>query len=368
MRFKLGKIASIIFTAIAGGLITILVTNITEQDQNRTRFLDYSVEPKTIFENDPKVPKDKIKVIVNDDIKNPIQEVGQIEFAVYNLSDKDFDKVQISIEFKQKGKGKPLRIISQEIPTEYKDSTKLSASQPPASNSSRKYFYNIDILNRSSFEESSKPNHESSEFTSTFGTPVKPVFKTTYTIVGEKISNIEVIPSVKLKGVKLREISYDSVREYEVTSEANWWNLLMLRFPILQLLPLLALLFFFVYVYHFILCLFLRVRIYRQEQELASQFAEFFKESNILNQLRSMSDPKDISQELTKINRQIRNQESDTEIFEALIAALSEPEAINKFQQFTVSEVIEILLKVDPNPMKYQLNFWEWLHMGVRFY
>lgn len=367
MRFKLGKIANTIFTAIAGGLITILVTNITEQDQNRTRFLDYSVESKTIFESDSKVPKDKIKVIVNDDIKNPVQEVGQIDFAVYNLSDKDFDKVQIFIEFKQKGKGKPLRIISQEIPTEYKDSTKLSASQLP-SNSTRKYSYNIDILNRSSFEESSKPDHESSEFASAFGTPVKPVFKATYTIVGERVSNIEIIPSVKLKGVKLREISYDSVREYEVTSEANWWNLLMLRFPILQLLPILALLFFFVYVYHFILCLFLRVRIYRQEKELDSQFTEFFKKSNTLNQLRSMSDPKDIAQELTKINRQIRNQEIDTEIFAALIAELSEPEAINKFQQFTVSEVIEILLKIDPNPMKYQLNFWEWLRMGMRFY
>ncbi|PSB14148.1 hypothetical protein C7B65_26735 [Phormidesmis priestleyi ULC007] len=65
MRFKLGKIANTIFTADAGGLITISVTNITEQDQNRTRFLDYSVESKTIFESDSKVPKDKIKVIVN---------------------------------------------------------------------------------------------------------------------------------------------------------------------------------------------------------------------------------------------------------------------------------------------------------------
>ncbi|PSB16854.1 hypothetical protein C7B65_20555 [Phormidesmis priestleyi ULC007] len=305
---------------------------------------------------------------VNDNIKNPVQEVGQIDFAVYNLSDKDFDKVQISIEFKQKGKSKPLRIISQEIPTEYKDSTKLSASQSLASNSTRKYFYNIDILNRSSFEESSKPNHESSEFTAAFGTPVKPVFKATYTIVGERISNIEVVPSVRLKEVNLREISYDSVREYEITSEANWWNLLMLRFPILQLLPFLALLFFFFYAYHFILCLFLRVRIYRQEKELGSQFTEFFKKSNTLNQLRLMSDPKDIAQELTKINRQIRNQEIDTEIFTVLIAELSEPEAINKFQQSTVSEIIEILLKIDPNPMKYQLNFWEWLRMGMRFY
>jgi hypothetical protein len=362
MGFKLGGLANTVLTAfvsaIAGGIITVLVTTVTNQDQNKTRFLDYSVENTSIFGSEYKVPKDKIKVVVNDDVKNPVQEVGQVTFRLYNLSDKDFDKVRLFVEMGQKDEGKSLKIISQDISSEYKDSTKSSELPPSDSKSTKKYTYDIEDLNRSRLQkEGYSPDQESSLMKSAYAVPVRPVFKVTYTIIGEKVSNIDFKLSVKKMGVEVRNISYDSVKEYEAVSQQDLWGLLVLRFPLVLLLVFFITFFYIKYLVSYFQ---LQKGISKREKSLGGKFREFFAQPNTLNQLRVMQDPNTLAQELTIINRKIRNQESDIEIVKTLTERLSEPGAINKFQQLTDAEVIKTLLEVDPDPMKSQLNFWEW--------
>ena len=76
MRVKLSSVTNTVLTAlagaIAGGIATLVTTGYINQDQNKTRFLDYSVESKLIIGKEKNVLSDKIKVVVDDDLKNPV--------------------------------------------------------------------------------------------------------------------------------------------------------------------------------------------------------------------------------------------------------------------------------------------------------
>ena len=362
---KLSGVTNTVFTAgagaIAGGIVTLVTTGYLNQDQNKTRFLDYSVESKLIFRKEKNVLSDKIKVVVDNDIKNPVLEVRQISFTLYNLSDKDFDKVDLSIEMSLKEALKSFKIISQDVPSEYKDNAKSVESPSSGSQSTKKYTYNIETINRSSLEKGgSALNQDPSSLELASGVSLKPRFKVTYTITGEKTSEIDVKPSLKRLGAELRKISYSSVEEYEVISRRNMWDLAVLRLPVLRVLPLILVYLILAYGWFRICHLRLRNRIIQREKVLTNKFEKYFAKSGVLSGLRTIQDPQKLAGELTIMNRSIRNEEDDKRIYLDIAKNLSRPNGISEFRQSTDSEVIEGLLEVDPDPMKPQLNFWEW--------
>ena len=258
---------------------------------------------------------------------------------------------------------KSFKIISQDVSSEYRDNAKSVESPSLGSQSTKKYTYNIETINRSSLEEGSPAlNQDSSSLEVASGVTLKPRFKVTYTVTGEKIAEIDVKPSLKRLGAELRKISYSSVKEYEVVSQGNLWDRAVFKFPPLRLLPLIVSYAFACYVWYLISQWRLRSRITQREEILTAKFEQYFAKSGVLNTLRTIRDTQKLAAELTIINRKIRNEEDDKLICLDLARNLSGPDGLAEFQQATDSEVIESLLQADPDPMesKSQLNFWEW--------
>ncbi|MEH1823176.1 MAG: hypothetical protein V7L31_29575 [Nostoc sp.] len=111
MQRVLENLANWVFPALIGALLSFIATILVTQEQNKTRYLDYVVDETNIIGSERNIPKDKIKVIFNNDNKNPVQEVSQFQFLLYNLSDQDYENVDLYIDISPKSNIiKPLTI------------------------------------------------------------------------------------------------------------------------------------------------------------------------------------------------------------------------------------------------------------------
>ena len=91
--------ASWTIPAVIGAMLGVLGTIWVTQFQNRVRYLDYEVSKKNVIEPPKKgIKSNQIKIIFENDYKNPIQIISQVTFRLYNVSDQDYANVDSYIE------------------------------------------------------------------------------------------------------------------------------------------------------------------------------------------------------------------------------------------------------------------------------
>jgi 5-bromo-4-chloroindolyl phosphate hydrolysis protein len=81
MKLNLGGISNTVFSGILGSLITIGASIVISQQQNQTKYIDYRTSNDPIFSLEKNIPKEKLKVIVNNNTSTPAKEVRQITLA-----------------------------------------------------------------------------------------------------------------------------------------------------------------------------------------------------------------------------------------------------------------------------------------------
>jgi D-Tyr-tRNAtyr deacylase len=249
MSLKLSDVVSPISGAVLGGLITWIVTVGINQDQTKIRYVDYDIQKTTVFQDKQNSLKDKLKVIINGDAKNSVKEISKITLTLYNLSDKDFEKLKLYVDFStNKSENKSLKLISHEIDSQYQDNTKILTWKTLESNQNKKITYEIAKINRSDWRET-EPNNQSKSSKIFYG--VQPVFKATYTIAGDKLSEIDIKPRIEELGVRGRVLDFENISKYKAFQEKKWINWIWLEMPIffLFMIAAMCLLFYIFFAY-----------------------------------------------------------------------------------------------------------------------
>lgn len=101
-NFLLQTISLIIGSGVIGVIIGYQLNLYNTLNSNRIRDLYYKINKVDLINYDEPIKGNEIEVILNKDIKNPLQKIGVLTFSLYNLSDKDFDKVIIQLDISSK--------------------------------------------------------------------------------------------------------------------------------------------------------------------------------------------------------------------------------------------------------------------------
>jgi hypothetical protein len=351
MKIKLNDIISTIFTVIATGAVTWLVTTSVSQDQTKIRYIDYDITTSSILQNNQNVLKDKLKITIGNEANNTFREINQVTLKLYNLSDKDFEKLKLNVDFSLiKSEDKSFRIISQEIKNEYKDNTARSDGKSLDDFSTSKFIYDIARINRSDWRESS-PNKSLNN--GTFGDylGISPVFQITYTIAGQKrILSDKIVPKIDGLGVKSRDIdtSLRNMQEYKAFQEENWAEWIFLKMPFLIIIIIAI-------TYIGLICVFYKLQkhtLIKKENKFIDLVKERLISKQDLSRIHQIVDPVILSKELVDISRSVRNQELDRKFQDALVDNFSHINAINEFKNLNESQVADMLSAMYKNSFK----------------
>jgi hypothetical protein len=363
MILKLSNIVSPVSAAIFSGLITWFITVSINQDQTKIRYIDYDIQKTTVFQDEQNSLKDKLKVIINSDTKNSVKEISKITLTLYNLSDKDFDKLKLYIDFiPKKPSNKTLKLIFHEVDGQYQDNTKILTWKTSESNPNKKVTYEISKINRSDWREVEATDQSKSSRVFSYG--VQPVFKSTYTIAGDKLSEIDIKPRIEELGVRGRILDFENILKYKAFQEKKWINWIWLEMPIFFLyLVIAALLLSYILIGYLVYRLFAWIE-FLQEQKTIRRTSEKILEPNCLNQLYQISDPLVLSKELVGINRAVRNQKNDDKFQKILFDKLSQPNAVDEFRKLDEQKIANMLSSIEQEISKRKQSFLRFITGG----
>jgi hypothetical protein len=341
----INPILTIVATGIVTGLTTWAVTTRTYQDQTKTRYIDYGIQINSIFQGNRNISQDKIKVSIigDNNVASPVKEISQVTLAFYNISDKDFEKIKLYIDFAPiKSDDKSFRIIAGEIKTEYRDIIKRANGKSSDDVSTRKFVYDIPHVNRSELQLRS--TEKGTNFQEKFF-KISPVFEVTYTIAGQQISAENIKIKIDSLGVQARntskdENSWDNFEEYKIFRQDDGFKLIF--FKISKWLPIMILV---------IPAILYIASVYFYESWLKSKrkskninlIKEKLVSQKSLSQLHQILDPKDLSIELVNICRVVLNQKIDDKFQSSLVDKFSQINEIDEFKKLNESQVAEML-------------------------
>ena len=334
MQRVLGILANSIFPALIGAFLSAIATILVTQEQNKTRYLDYEVTETNIIGSERNIPTDKLKVIFNNDSKNPVQEVSQVQVLLYNLSDQDYENVDLYIEISPKSNTiKPLTIIADEIGGTIKDAVENKINIKSPDNSKGKRFgYRIKNINRSKIDKLSEK--------SDLDIP-QPVFKIIYTIIGNKSEDVTVMPNIIAKGISERKLSYENFLNYKALSKKDWGY--FLRTNNLLFISSMLLLTIF---YNWLEIKSRQVNFKQKEKKFCNILKTRLDQPGGIDQLRQKKLPNEIVDFLVTTNNKVSNEWIDNVMSEYLIKQLSQPGKIDELKQLESSEIAEYLVKL----------------------
>jgi hypothetical protein len=94
-RFQFGAVAKVAGPVVLGCLLTYVLTNWKARSDNDTRYLDVELRSNDSIVSAPSIPNHKVSLQLDD---KPIGSISQVNVAIYNLSDKDYESIPIYID------------------------------------------------------------------------------------------------------------------------------------------------------------------------------------------------------------------------------------------------------------------------------
>lgn len=325
MRKVIKSLAIPAISALFGGLVTLGIT----QFQTRVKYLDLGVDRYNIIDpSTQKLPSDKLKIVFDNDSKNPVNQISQIKVYIYNFSDQDYENISLYIEISPKSQSsKEFKIIpTQAIAVSPENVDRVPQILRPINMKGQRYGYKIKILNRTEKID-------------------QPAFEAVYTVIGEKAENIIVKPDLVVKSLKVREYSDEKFREYlyeNILSKNNWLNYLLFKFPWVILVA--ALLFYFV-IYWLIEIQYPKFNYLRKENRIIAALKDIFAQPGEMDKLKQHQSPSAIAEHLIGNYLAFDFKNGDQKFSEYLTNHLSQLGEMDKLkQQSSPSEMADYIL------------------------
>ncbi|MHC5762470.1 hypothetical protein [Nostoc sp.] len=353
MQRVLENLANWIFPALIGALLSSIATILVTQEQKKTRYLDYAVNEINIIGSERNIPKDKIKVIFNNN-KNPVEEVSQVQFLLYNLSDQDYENVDLYIDISPKSNMiKPLIIIADEIGGSIKDAVENKTRiKPPDNPKGQRFGYRIKNINRSKIERISEK--------SDLDIP-QPIFKITYTIIGNKSDEVQVVPSILAKGISERKLSYDNLFNYKALYQKDWLYLWKSNLYIIYTSSLLLIVLFCIWYERELK----NVDFKQKEKKILNAIEKRLHQPGAIDELRHKSLSNEIVDFLVIINNKVSNEWIDKVMSEHLSEELSQTGKIDELKQWEASKIAELLVKIEREFRWASTPWWKRWYSGI---
>lgn len=305
MAKKLGVLANWTIPVVIGAILGVLGNIWVTQFQNRVRYLDYAVSKQNVIEQPKKgIKSNQLKIIFENDYKNPIQIISQVTFRLYNVSDQDYANVDSYIEIIPRAiGGKIVKIIPSEpiagLPENVEEQPKVSSASDFRG---QRYGYKIKTLNRT----------ENIDL---------PAFEVIYTILGAEADKVEVKPNLVLKGVELRKFSSE-----KFYAAKNWLNYFVYKQT--WIIFVIAAISYFAILW--VVGKFMQKR--RQEKCILSVKTNFSQPGE-MERLKQLASASEIAEYIVKTNQELRNQKIDLKALQFIADKLSQPGEIDRLKQ-----------------------------------
>ncbi|MCL1467544.1 hypothetical protein [Argonema galeatum] len=301
MRKLIKVLANWTIPAILGGLVTLGVI----QFQTRVKYLDFGIDTYNLIDSSTqKLPNDKLKIVFDNDSKNPVNKISQIKVSIYNFSDQDYENISLYIEIAPKfPSSKELKIIpTQAIAVSPENADKVAQRSRPINLKGQRYGYKIKILNRTDKIE-------------------QPAFEAIYTVIGEKAENIIVKPDLVVKSLKVREFAYENF-----LAKNNWWNYLLIKFPLVTLMP-------GVVIYWLMEVQYPRSNYIKKENNKINSLKEIFAQPGEMDKLKQQQSPSAMAEHLIGTYFVFNFENFDKNFSDYLTNNLSQPGEMDKLKQ-----------------------------------
>lgn len=171
---------------IIGALVGHFVLQYQSQNSERLRYLDVQKLPEENILKTPATLTTAIEYTVN---KKPILGLSSIRIRIFNFTDRDYEKVPVTITLKSKNND-ALSIISKRAVGEGDLETSIETVKESTDQPDKKYYkasYNVKILNRN--------------------TQLTPAFDVVYFVEGNEPPGVDSV-QIDFKGVKTRDFEY----------------------------------------------------------------------------------------------------------------------------------------------------------------
>lgn len=305
MAKKLGVLANWTIPVVIGAILGVLGNIWVTQFQNRVRYLDYAVSKQNVIEQPKKgIKSNQLKIIFENDYKNPIQIISQVTFRLYNVSDQDYANVDSYIEIIPRASGgKIVKIIPSEpiagLPENVEKQPKVSSASDFRG---QRYGYKIKTLNRT----------ENIDL---------PAFEEIYTILGAEADKVEVKPNLVLKGVELRKFSSENFY-----ASKNWLNYFVYKQTwIIFVIPAIS--------YFAILWVVGKFMQKRRQEKCILSVKTKFSQPGEMERLKQLASASEIAEYIVKTNQELRPQKIDLKALQFIADKLSQPGEIDQLKQ-----------------------------------
>jgi len=176
-----------------GSIATLVIQNQRNAEENKLRYLDYTVRTQDKLINPPRIPARKLELLLDG---KPLESISKVVVEIYNFSDRDYDDVPVYLELKSDDGN--LDVISQEVTGRGgvpESVTEIPLNKPSETTGALGYCYKINPVNRSSADSLWY---------------AEPAFRTGFLVRGGTAPKVDVKTSKK--GVELRPLQYASPR------------------------------------------------------------------------------------------------------------------------------------------------------------
>ncbi|QHG21243.1 hypothetical protein [Nostoc sp. ATCC 53789] len=360
-KFLLQTISLIIGSGVIGAIIGYQLNLYNTQHSNRIRDLYYKINKVDLINYDEPIKGSEIEVILNKDIKNPLQKIGVLTFSLYNLSDKDFDKVIIQLDISSKI-NKDFKIISAEIGTDPSQEYLIKNDKILSSTSQnlKTYKYEIKNINRSNIDKSEN---------------IYSTFKISYILADVKVDDIRIIPKIFGTGlnqfpIEGNEDLFNNYRAYIKYSNGDMFGFWLQKYETIifgiGFILLQGLLQMFI---RLIGAFINRKEFKTMNNNLREKLTDKLSEKENFDKLK---DPKITEEEVKTLyvevfsdtaNDDIKKQlqEDNTEFSKTLEKAFSSDRHVNKINTMEPSRIANYLVKINhKNEWEKQTRFFKW--------
>jgi len=146
MKTLLGNFTVGIAIAIISSFITLLIRTNSDKNESRMRYLDVKPEIRNDIIGKPVDLDKKIEVFLDGE---KIKNLSQVNFSVYNATDKDYEDVPIFIEIRPR-QGDSLKLVSEKVSgvDNLPDGISQMRDVVPSRKGAVKFAYKAQALNR----------------------------------------------------------------------------------------------------------------------------------------------------------------------------------------------------------------------------